>query len=228
MGLMGLFIFVLVGLGPSYDVSAKKSSGLNNAVRIEAALAYKKKDKKKRQPQKRKKKKFKPTNEKFSRDDKAEPKDKSKEKPKVEPDDIDHLAVLKKNRDLMEDDTESETGSEEDLDEGAIFGDEWGSGDKNKGDPYIGGLRSRMQRTFRGEAPGFTKAGETVWGCVKLDEDGKVDESEIPEEGRSSVAALNSAMEETLKKVPKMDKPVPPHLIKLLTEMGVCFRFKTK
>jgi len=226
MGVVGLLVFLTVGIKSGYGSTESKKSGLENAVRIEAALAFKKPDKKKRQPQKRKKKKFKPNTVKVSRDEEAKPKDEEK-KPRVEPDEIDPLAVLSKNRKLMEDDN-SDTGSEADPDEGAIFGDEWGSGDKNKGDPYVGGLKARVQRTFRKEAPGFIEAGKTVWGCLRLDKDGKVEEAEVPEEGRSDVAALNSAMQETLKKVPEMDKPVPKHLIKLLTEMGVCFRFKTK
>ena len=65
-------------------------------------------------------------------------------------------------------------------------------------------------------------------GVGELEKDGKVAESEVPKEGRSDIPALNSAMEETLKNIPAMDKPVPPHLVKLLTEMGVCFRLKTK
>lgn len=228
MGVMGLLIFLSVGIGPGLGVDSKKRSGLDNAVRIEAALAYKKKDAKTKQPQKRKKKKYKPSEEKFSRDENATPKEEPKDKPKAKPDEIDPMAILQKNRELMEDDTASDTGSEERLDEGSVFGSEWGSGDKNKGDPYIGGLLARMQRTFEAEAPGFIGAGKTVWGCVKLDKDGKVAESDIPDEGRSDVPALNSAMQQTLKKVPEMDQPVPAHLTKLLTEMGVCFRFKTK
>lgn len=227
-GMAGLMIAVLVGVGGIDTSDTERKSKFDGAMRIEAALAYKKPNKKKRQPQKRKKKKFKkPDGPKISRDDKADPVDRKKDV-RVDPDEIDPMAVFKKNKDLQQDDNLSDTGSEEDLDEGAIFGDEWGSGDKNKGDPYVGGLKARIERTFRGKAPGFIEKGKTVWGCVKLEKDGKVAESEVPKEGRSDIPALNSAMEETLKNIPAMDKPVPPHLVKLLTEMGVCFRLKTK
>ena len=226
-GLMGLVIVIIMGAGTGVSAEPRKKLGLENAMRIEASLAFKKKDSKTRQPQKRKKRKFKkPDGPKVSRDENAKPVD-DKKKPKVDPDEVDPLSVLEKNRQFQDDDSASDTGTVE-PDEGAVIGSEWGSGDKNVGDPYVGGLQARMKRTFESQAPGFIAAGKTVWGCVKLDKDGKVSESDVPNEGRSDIPALNSAMEETLKKVPAMDKPVPQHLLKLLTEMGVCFRFKTK
>lgn len=228
LGMMGLVIFVITGVGTGVAGGDSKKNSLDNAMRIEAALAFKKRDKKTKQPQKRKKRKFKkPDGPKVSRDENKKPEEK-KDKPRVDPDEVDPMSILEKNRQLQDDDTASDTGSELEPDEGAVFGSEWGSGDKNVGDPYIGGLQARMKRTFEAEAPGFIGAGKTVWGCVKLTKDGKVAESDVPEEGRSDQPALNSAMEQTLKKVPAMDKPVPTHLVKLLTEMGVCFRFKTK
>jgi len=228
MCIMGLVVLAIMSAGTGAGAEPRKKNGLDDALRIEAALAFKKKDTKTKQPQKRKRQTFKePEGPKISRDETAKPLDKKEDKPRVKPDEIDPLSVLKKNRQFQDDDTASDTGSVE-PDEGAVFGSEWGSGDKNIGDPYVGGLQARMKRTFEAQAPGFLEKGKTVWGCVKLDKEGKVAEGEVPEEGRSDTPALNSAMEETLKKVPAMDQPVPQHLVKLLTEMGVCFRFKTK
>ena len=72
MGVIALTVFIIGGVGTDI-AGGERDSGLDKAMRIEAAIAFKKPDKKKKQPQKRKKKKFKKPEQTFSRDEKADP-----------------------------------------------------------------------------------------------------------------------------------------------------------
>jgi hypothetical protein len=143
-----------------------------------------------------------------------------KKKDYVPPEAADPKSVFDKYRRV---DTGATAGGQHDdvNTQGDENGSEYGTLEKAKGDPYIGELIGRMTKDF--VVP--TLVSDTTlktWGCVKLDENGKIVFREIDKDHKSRSHAFNSAVEERLKETTDMDKPVPPNLKHLLVEQGAC------
>jgi hypothetical protein len=194
-----------------------------NARVIEAGLARKAVEPKNKQPQKQKKQTFKPPDAVKIATENAvpAPEPDKKSKVRVEPDEIDPLSVLDKNR--PQDPDLGKHGSDEVPVEGAADGSEWGTEKQAKGDPYVGELKGRIHSVW--QVPSLETGAGKVQGCVRLDENGKIVDREVRR--KSSNANLNRSVHLALKNAPDMDDPVPDRagLKELLTVSGVCFEF---
>lgn len=220
---LGLALAVVVQgeCGWLSESKADTGSKFKDARIIEAGLARKAVEKKSKQPQKKKKLKFKPPEGvKVARDKAVVKEDDDKKKMRPEPDEVDISSILDKNR-VQEPDLSSH-GSDEVPVEGSKDGSEWGTLKEAKGDPYVGELYGRISSVWA--VPTLEKEAGRVEGCVRLDESGKIVDSEIRK--RSSNANLNRSVKLALKKAPSMEKPVPSHLKELLTVTGICFPFE--
>jgi hypothetical protein len=229
---VGLSVTVLLHLGLGLAVvtqddcgwlaksEADSDSKFKDARVIQAGLARKKVEPKSKQPQKKKKKKFKPPEGvKVARNDAKVKTEDDKNKPRPDPDEIDVTSILEKNR-VQEPDL-STHGVDEVPVEGSTDGSEWGTEKEAKGDPYVGELKGRIYSVW--QVPTLeTGAGKAV-GCVRLDDDGKIVDSELKK--RSKNSNLNRSVTLALKKAPAMESPVPGKLKELLTERGICFEF---
>ncbi len=193
-----------------------------DAETIEAALAIKEVKPKNKQPVKQKIKKFRPVDRGVSTDPKAKPPDEKlpKHKLKVEEAEVDMASILNKNR--TQDQDLSSTGEEKVPVEGSVKGSEWGTERDAKGDPYVGELRGRIESVW--ELPTLVEDSGRVRGCVKLNAKGKIIDSAIKRFSKNS--DLNRSVKLALRKAPPMDKPVPGHLVELLTVRGICLDFK--
>jgi hypothetical protein len=159
----------------------------------------------------------------------TDPKEKKKPEEYIPPDKIDAASVFDKFRNVdtgenaaMES-VEPGTDAEDAL--GQEDGSEFGILDKAKGDPYVGELIGRMIKDFTVPSV-VTDTGLETWGCVKLADDGKIDEWKLDPDHRSKNHAFNSAVEDRLKATTDMEAPVPDHLKKLLVEQFACVKFK--
>jgi hypothetical protein len=199
---------------------------------IEAGLAIKKKaqeGKKSALPQKELAAKVKPPDAPgVAKNAEAVPPEKKPEKKNdyVPPDATDAKSVFDKYRHV---DTGATAGGEhQDTNQaGDENGSEFGTLEKAKGDPYVAELIGRMTKDF--VVP--TLVSDTTlktWGCVKLDDSGKIVDREIDKEHKSRSHAFNSAVEERLKESTDMDKPVPSHLKHLLVEQGACATYTSQ
>jgi hypothetical protein len=223
-------VTVILHLGAGIAITAadrvgRDGPGLNLAERevIEAGLAFKKAPKKNRQPQKKKNPKVKPPETVgVSRDaDKAPEKSKDKDKPPP-PDFVDPSATLAKFRNIDIDEDVRDVGADpNERDDGSDEGSEWGTLEDAKGDPYVGELAGRIQKAWT--RPTLDTGKGSVSGCVKLAENGHIVERKLDETSKNST--LNRSVEEALRKASNMAKPVPKHLLELLTRQGICFRF---
>lgn len=218
---------ILVIAGWSFFASAstepRTKSRFQDAVTIEAALAFKAVEPQSKLPQKQKKETFKPPPDQgVSRDadKKPEPKPEEKKPLRPNPDEIDINATLEKFR--QQDPDLSSTGVTELPREGAVDGSEWGTEREARGDPYVGELRGRIHAEWR--MPTLETGSGTVLGCVRLDDSGKIVDREVTKRSRN--ANLNRSVDLALKESSDMDKPVPAHLKNLLTQRGICFNFR--
>lgn len=199
---------------------------------IEAGLAIKSKStnkKKSKLPQKDVAEKVKPpTAPGVVNDPNAAP-DTTKDKPEeyIPPDKQDPASVFDKFRNVDTGHQASTDGAGEDQEnvQGADDGHEFGTLDKAKGDPYVGELIGRMIKDFTVPSV-VTETGLETWGCVKLEEDGKVKDWKIDPDHKSGSHAFNSAVEDRLKQTTDMEEPVPDHLKRLLVEQYACVKFK--
>ncbi|HET6613169.1 MAG TPA: TonB C-terminal domain-containing protein [Kofleriaceae bacterium] len=196
------------------------SSGfdLKNARYVEAALAKKGPEKEERQPQKRRRRKVKPPDvPSADRDENKQPQ-KKPEKKKPKPKDIDWMSQLEDNRKLADDLPEHGT----DLpDLGNVNGSEWGTEDDARGDPYVGELKGRIFKAW--QLPTLVAKDFEAVGCVRLDSKGKIKVHELLEPSKN--AKVDQSVKQALKNATPMEEPVPAHLVKLLTEQGICFKF---
>ena len=196
---------------------------------IEAGLAIKQKaaEKKSALPSKEVTEKVKPPDAPtVSKDAEAVPEDKPKKKPDYVPKDAqDKKSVFDKYRNLDTGSLTSKTPGHADSNQGGSEdGSEFGLLERAKGDPYVGELIGRMTVDF--VVPTVVTAKVAAWGCVKLDEGGKIAERFVDPQHKSRSAAFNSAVEERLRRTSDMDKPVPNHLKELLVRQGACVIFK--
>jgi hypothetical protein len=199
---------------------------------IEAGLAIKRKaqeGKKSALPQKDVAAKVKPPDAPgITKNADAVPKeDPKKKKPDPAPADAtDAKSVFDKYRHV--DTGATQGGEKQDVNQqGADDGSEYGTLDRAKGDPYVGELIGRMTTDF--VVPTVVTAQDLVtWGCVKLDESGKITDRVIDPEKKSRSHAFNSAVEERLKLTTDMDKPVPSHLQKMLVGKFVCATYTSR
>lgn len=201
--------------------SADKADPFENMVVIDAALAEKSSSQEK-QPQKE----FRPPPEPVkplgvSHDENAKPvTEPDKPKPEVKPD---IKAILDKNR-SHDDDDDLPVGKPK-IEIGRIDGSEVGFGDKTFGDPYLGALKSQLMKLW--EYPEILSDVGTPVGCIRLKEDGSIDEWKLMES--SSNPELDDSVERALKdlqkKLDKEPKPLPDHLSYLL-RMPLCWRLK--
>jgi hypothetical protein len=217
----------LVGLTLSHmggDSAADPAERFENAVTIEAALAFKEVKPKSRQPQKQKKETFRPPEEqKIDTDNVVQPPDpveKPKHKVRPKPEEVDINKTLAKNR--AQDDDLSSTGVEEVPKAGSADGSKWGSEIEAKGHPYVGELKGRIHSVWT--LPSLETGGGLVLGCVKLDESGKIVGRHVKK--KSGNANLDRSVELALKQAPDMEAPVPDELRELITVDGICFEFK--
>ncbi|RMH39006.1 MAG: hypothetical protein D6689_17980 [Deltaproteobacteria bacterium] len=195
----------------------------DNAVVIEASLAYKRTTRRKtRQPQKKKAPpKVAPpeaTRLTANPDAPAKPPERND---RVRPQDIDVDAVLAKHRNVDLFDDEADVAGDSEPEVGSAEGSEWGTAEEARGDPYVGELHGRIKKVWK--IPTLATNPGAVLGCVRLDPSGKIVAREVRE--RSGDATLDRSVVEALRNATDMDKPVPPHLTDLLTKKGVCFRF---
>jgi TonB C terminal len=238
-----LVTVTISNLGNDSSAAADPSKNFQEAVAIEAALAFKEVKPQSRQPVKQKKEKYAPPVEetpvpaeeppppepeapKIDTDnvvEEVEPpkgaKDPPKHKIKPKKDEIDISSTLEKNR--AQDEDLSSTGVDEVPKEGSADGSEWGTERDARGDPYAGELRGRIHSVWK--VPAVETGTGVAQGCVRLDEDGKIVDRAVRK--KSGNANLDRSVELALNQAPDMDEPVPEHLIDLITVKGICFRF---
>ncbi len=198
---------------------------------IEAGLAIKQKAaaKKSPLPSKEVTEKVKPPDAPtVSKNAEAIPDEKPKKKPDYVPKDAqDKKSVFDKYRGIDTGSLTSKTPGKADSNQGGSEdGSEFGLLDRAKGDPYVGELIGRMTVDF--VVPTVVTAKVAAWGCVKLDDGGKIAERFVDPQHKSRSAAFNSAVEERLRRTSDMDKPVPNHLKELLVRQGACVIFKNE
>jgi len=198
---------------------------------IEAGLAIKQKSqagKKSALPQKDVAAKVKPPDAPtVSKNADAVPKeDKKDKKPEpAPPKDTDAKSIFDKYRRVDTGDTQG--GDKQDQNQiGDPNGSEFGTLERAKGDPYVGELIGRMTVDF--VVPTVVTQKAQTYGCVRLDESGKIAERFIDPQHKSHSAAFNSAVEERLRRTTDMDKPVPTHLKDLLVKQGACVIYKNE
>lgn len=201
---------------------ADASKRFEDSQTIEASLAFKAVEPKNKQPQKEKKKKYAADDKApVIRDPDAGPRPEAPEhEVKVKPDEVDIASVLKKNK--MQNPDLSSTGADEIPKEGSTSGSEWGTEKDAKGDPYAGELKGHIHSAW--ELPALEQGTGEVEGCVKLDKNGKIVDRFVKK--KSGNANLDRSVEVALRQAPDMKEPVPDHLVDLMTEKGICFRFK--
>ena len=158
---------------------------------------------------------------------KADP-TKKKDDQYIPPDKQDPNSVFDKFRNVDTGDASAiaDKGADNENVQGAADGSEFGTLDKAVGDPYVGELVGRITKDFTVPSV-VTEEGLETWGCVKLKEDGKIDEWKIDPDHKSTSHAFNSAVEDKLKNTTDMEQPVPDHLKSLLVEQFACVKFKS-
>jgi hypothetical protein len=159
----------------------------------------------------------------------AQPKeDKPKEKKPdfVPPEATDAKSVFDKYRRV--DTGETQGADKQDKTQiGDPNGSEFGTLERAKGDPYVGELIGRMTTDF--VVPTVVADQSLVtFGCVKLDESGKIVDRAIDPDHKSRSHAFNSSVEDRLKDTTDMDKPVPSHLKKMLVGKFVCATYTSR
>jgi len=200
------------------------ASRFENAVTIEASLAFKEVKPESRQPQKQKKETYSPPEvPKIDTDPIAQPEEPVPERPKhkvrPKPEEIDIKKTLAKNR--AQDDDLSSTGVDEVPREGSADGSKWGTETDAKGHPYAAELKGRIYSAWT--VPSLETGSGEAQGCVKLDGDGKIVDRHVKK--KSGNANLDRSVELALKQAPDMEEPVPEDLRSLITVKGICFRF---
>lgn len=214
-------LFVVVGQNMGCQIGSGDDFDLDNARYIEAALAKKGPEKKERQPQKRRRRKVKPPDvPSADRDEKKQVHKKKPEKKKrPKPKEIDWLSKLEDNRKLAENLPEHGT----DLpDLGNVDGSEWGTEADARGDPYVGELKGRVFKAW--QLPTLVAKDFLAVGCVRLNAKGKIKYHELLEPSKNP--KVDQSVKQALKNATSMEAPVPAHLRKLLTEQGICFKFR--
>jgi hypothetical protein len=200
---------------------------------IEAGLAIKKKaqeGKKSALPQKDVAPKVKPPEAPgIAKNPDVVPKEDKKEKPTpqyVPPDATQAKSIFDKYRHT---DTGATSGGDhsDQSQAGDENGSEFGTLERAKGDPYIGELIGRMTTDFIVPTV-VSDQSLLTWGCVKLDDGGKITDRKIDPEKKSRSYAFNSAVDERLKRTTDMDKPVPSHLKKMLVGKFVCATYTSR
>ena len=101
----------------------------------------------------------------------------------------------------------------------------WSSGKDiiDKGDPYLARVRTQVMASW--SRPTLDTQEGVVMGCLRFNLQGKIISRTL--EKRSNNSRLNRSVEEALRRTSSMNQAVPEHLIKLLTQNGLCFRFQT-
>ncbi len=101
----------------------------------------------------------------------------------------------------------------------------WSSGKDitNKGDPYLARVRTQVMASW--SRPTLDTQEGVVIGCLRFNLQGTIISRTL--EKRSNNPRLNRSVEEALRRTSSMNQAVPEHLIKLLTQNGLCFRFQT-
>ena len=193
------------------------SPEFEEAVTIEASLAFKKVTRKNRQPQKQRKKKFKePEAPKVAKDDTVKTKEKEKEPLAAKPDEIDPDSIFEKNRAQNED--LSSSGVDELPSEGQDDGSKWGTEIDAKGHKYSAQLKSNIYSVWT--YPSISSDDGFAEGCVKLNNKGEIVKRDVK---TGSNKDLNLSVRNALRKAPDMNEPVPEELRTLLTGKGICF-----
>src|SRR6185369_12872971 len=93
---------------------------------------------------------------------------------------------------------------DEENQEGADDGSEFGTLERAQGDPYVGELIGRMTVNFTVPSV-ITDQGLETWGCVKLDAEGKVVDWAVDPDHKSKSHAFNSAVEKRIHETTDMD-----------------------
>ena len=93
------------------------------------------------------------------------------------------------------------------------------AGEADSGHPYARELISNLYSAW--QVPAADLGGE-VLACVKLARDGSIADRLLKKRAGNE---LDRSVERALRDAPAMGKPVPPELVTLLTEKGICVRF---
>jgi hypothetical protein len=235
----GLAVVALSHMGSDSAADASISR-FDDAITIEASLAFKEVKPESRQPQKQKKETYAPPVEEapiveeevepvpeapkidtdpIQQPEEAAAKEKPKHKVKPKPDEIDIKSTLEKNR--AQDDDLSSTGVDEVPKEGSADGSKWGTETDARGHPYAAELKGRIYSAW--SVPSLETGSGEAHGCVKLDIFGKIVDRAVKK--KSGNANLDRSVELALKQAPDMEEPVPDDLLNLITVKGICFRF---
>jgi outer membrane biosynthesis protein TonB len=219
---MSLLVWKSDELGLGWGSSSASTDPYADMEVIDAALAElpKKPDK---QPQK----KFrapdpeaKPVG--VSRDENAKPVDKPIDEPKPTRDNVPSLDDVRRT-----DNSDEPVGIPDQQPVGAFDGSEFGFGDETRGDPFLGALKADLLRNW--EYPEILSDVGTPVGCIHIEPDGKIEESELRE--KSGNSELDDSVERALAELQKVrnkdPKPVPAHLIPK-TRKWICWRMKVK
>lgn len=236
----GLVAVALSNIGGDGTADAA-SHRFDDAVTIEASLAFKQVEDQV-QPQKQRKKTYAPPVEevapvetpptppeqKIDTDTVAQPEEpeaaKVKPKHKIKPkkDEIDPNSIFDKNR--VQDDDASTTGVDEVPKEGSADGSDWGTERDARGHPYAAELKGRLYSAWA--VPSLEAGAGEPEGCVKLDIFGKIVDRTMKK--KSGNANIDRSVELALKNAPDMEEPVPDDILNLMTVKGICYRFKKK
>jgi len=217
-----------------FEARSHERHEIEEPVAIEAGLAFKSKStggKKSKLPQKELAPKIKPPDvEGIARNPDAVPKPDEPKKPKdrtpVPPEKVDPNSVFAKYRDKETGETKTGEQRSDDTKQGAEDGSDFGTLERAKGDPYVAELIGRMTVDFTVPSV-VTEEGLVTWGCVKLEDDGKVADRKIDPDHKSGSHAFNSAVWERLKQTTDMEAPVPGHLKSMLVGKFVCATYRT-
>jgi hypothetical protein len=231
-GIHALVVVALLVMG-HLDASSARRRPLDEPVAIEAGLAIKSKStggKKSRLPQKELAPMVKPPEaEGVARDPDAVPEpetDKPKDQTPPPPDKVDPKSVFDKYRNMEAGDTQTGDQKDDQNQQGSADGSEFGTLERAKGDPYVGELIGRMTVDFTVPSV-VSEDGLLTWGCVMLDDSGRITDRKIDPDHKSRSHAFNSAVWERLKQATDMEAPVPDHLKSMLVGKFVCATYRT-
>ena len=93
------------------------------------------------------------------------------------------------------------------------------AGEADSGHPYTRELIRNLYGAW--QVPASDLAGEVI-ACVKLAPDGSIAARHLEKRAHNEI---DRSVEQALRDLPAMGEPVPPELVPLLTERGICARF---
>jgi len=212
---------VIVFAGVDHADKGAYKAPLDNMIQIEATLAYKS-PKAPKQPQKVKQEappEVKP--EGVTRDDKQKPPPEDKKKDEIKPPPPKDKPIDFGSNARPNDDDETAKNAQNNVP--AFDGSKFGTDRTTTGHPFWQKLRADLAWEY----PQILNAVQPAIGCIHLEADGKIVETQI--HTKSSDDSLDDAAERSLKKLQKLRNdnpiPVPVELLKSATAEWACFKF---